>query len=105
MQIQAVIFVSTQKATYTLNLLTNPICEIYIFYFSYTMVIFFIGKYLLIYLPTYLLTYFTYFTLLYFTLLIDVEKLLEKYKAIWNKIKDLKNFKLNTLLVYDDIYI
>ena len=33
------------------------------------------------------------------------EKLLEKYKAIWNKIDDLKNIKLNTLPVYDDRYI
>ena len=30
------------------------------------------------------------------------EKLLEKFKAIWNKIDDLKNIKLNTLPVYDD---
>ena len=36
---------------------------------------------------------------------IDDEKLLEKYKAIWNKIDDLKNIKLNTLPVYDDRYI
>ena len=35
---------------------------------------------------------------------IDDEKLLEKYEAIWNKIDDLKNIKLNTLPVYDDIY-
>ena len=33
------------------------------------------------------------------------EKLLEKYKAVWNKIDDLKNIKLNTLPVYDDRYI
>ena len=33
------------------------------------------------------------------------EKLLEKFKAIWNKIDDLKNIKLNTLPVYDDRYI
>ena len=33
---------------------------------------------------------------------IDDEKLLEKYKAIWTKIEDLKNIKLNALLVYDD---
>ena len=36
---------------------------------------------------------------------IDDEKLLEKHKAVWNKIEDLKNIKLNTLLVYDDRYI
>ena len=35
---------------------------------------------------------------------IDDEKLLEKYKAIWTKIEDLKNIELNTLLVYDEIY-
>ena len=33
---------------------------------------------------------------------IDDEKLLEKYKTIWTKIQDLKNIKLNALLVYDD---
>ena len=36
---------------------------------------------------------------------IDVEKLLERYKAIWTKIKDFKNIKLNTVPVYDDINI
>ena len=36
---------------------------------------------------------------------IDEEKLLEKYKTVWNKIEHLKNFKLNTLLVYDVRYI
>ena len=36
---------------------------------------------------------------------IDDEKLLEKYKTIWTKIEDLKNIKLNALLVYDDRYI
>ena len=36
---------------------------------------------------------------------IDDEKLLEKYKAIRTKIKDLKNIKLNTLPVYGDRYI
>ena len=36
---------------------------------------------------------------------IDDEKLLEKYKAIWNKIEDLKNINLNTLPVYGDRYI
>ena len=35
----------------------------------------------------------------------DDEKLLEKYKAIWTKIEDLKNIKLNALPVYDDKYI
>ena len=29
-------------------------------------------------------------------------KLLSKYKAIWTKIEDLNNIKLNALLVYDD---
>ena len=33
---------------------------------------------------------------------IDVEKLLEKYKAAWTKIKDLKNIELNSLSVYND---
>ena len=32
-------------------------------------------------------------------------KLLAKYKAIWTKIEDLNNIKLNALLVYDDRYI
>ena len=32
------------------------------------------------------------------------EKLLEKYKATWTKIKDLKNIELDALPVYDDIY-
>ena len=36
---------------------------------------------------------------------IDDDKLLEKYKAIWTKIEDLKNIKLNALPVYDDRYI
>ena len=36
---------------------------------------------------------------------IDDEKLLEKYKAIWTKIEDLKNIELNALPVYDDRYI
>ena len=35
---------------------------------------------------------------------IDDEKLLEKHKAIWNKIEDLKNIQLNVLPVYDDRY-
>ena len=33
---------------------------------------------------------------------INDEKLLEKYKAIWTKIEDLKNIKLNALPDYDD---
>ena len=33
---------------------------------------------------------------------IDDEKLLEKYKTIWTKIKDLKNIELNVLPVFDD---
>ena len=36
---------------------------------------------------------------------IDDEKLMEKFKAIWTKIEDFKNIKLNTLPVYDDRYI
>ena len=36
---------------------------------------------------------------------IDDEKLLGKYKAIWTRIKDLKNIKLNALRVYDGKYI
>ena len=36
---------------------------------------------------------------------INDEKLLEKYKTIWNKIEDLKNIELNALPVYDDKYI
>ena len=36
---------------------------------------------------------------------INDEKLLEKYKAIWTKIEDLKNIKLNALPAYDDKYI
>ena len=32
---------------------------------------------------------------------IDNDKLLEKYKANWSKIEDLKNIKLNPLPVYD----
>ena len=36
---------------------------------------------------------------------IDDEKLLVKYKAIWTKIKDLKNIKLNALQIYDDRYM
>ena len=36
---------------------------------------------------------------------IDDEKLLEKYKANWTKIEDLKNIKLSVLPVQDDSYI
>ena len=36
---------------------------------------------------------------------IDDEKLLQKYKAIWTNIEDLKNIKLNVLLVYDNRYL
>ena len=36
---------------------------------------------------------------------IDNENFLEKYKAIWTKIEDLKNIELNALPVYDDRYI
>ena len=36
---------------------------------------------------------------------IDDEKVLEKYKAIWTKIEDLRNIELNALPVYDDRYI
>ena len=41
--------------------------------------------------------------LIYF--LIDDEKLLEKYKAIWTKIEDLKNIELDALPVFGDRYI
>ena len=36
---------------------------------------------------------------------IDVEKLLEKNKIIWNKIEDFKNTGLNALPGYDDRYM
>ena len=36
---------------------------------------------------------------------IDNEKLLQKYKAIWAKIENLKNIELNALPAYDDRYI
>ena len=36
---------------------------------------------------------------------IDDEKLLEKYKAIWTKIEDLRNIEFNALPVYDNRYI
>ena len=42
------------------------------------------------------------------SLRIDDEKVLEKYKAIWNRIEDLKNNELNAslcLIVYDDRYV
>ena len=32
-------------------------------------------------------------------------RILEKYRAIWIKIEDLENIKLNALPVYDDRYI
>ena len=38
-------------------------------------------------------------------LVIDNDKLLQKYKTIWTKIKDLKNIELNALPVYDNGYI
>ena len=37
--------------------------------------------------------------------LIDDEKLSEKYKGTWTKIKGLKNIELNALPVYDERYI
>ena len=36
---------------------------------------------------------------------IDDEKLLEKYKAIWTKIEDLKNIELNPLSVSYERYV
>ena len=36
---------------------------------------------------------------------INDEKLMEKYKATWAKMEDLKNIELNALPVYDDRYI
>ena len=36
---------------------------------------------------------------------IDKGKLLEKYKAVWTRIEDFKNIKLNALPVYGDRYI
>ena len=36
---------------------------------------------------------------------IDDEKLLEKYKTIWTKIEDIISIELNTLPVYNEIYI
>ena len=35
----------------------------------------------------------------------DDEKLLQKYKANWTKIENLKNIKIKALLVYDDRYM
>ena len=35
----------------------------------------------------------------------DDEKLLEMYKAIWTKVENFKNIKLNALTVYGDICI
>ena len=35
----------------------------------------------------------------------DDKKLIEKYKAIWTKIEDLKNIESNAIPVYDDKYI
>ena len=39
------------------------------------------------------------------SLCINDQKLLEKYKTFWTKIKDLKNIKLNALPVSDDRYL
>ena len=36
---------------------------------------------------------------------IDDKKLLQKYKAIWTKIKDFQNINLNALSIYDDRHI
>ena len=36
---------------------------------------------------------------------INDKRLFGKYKAIWNKIEDLKNIDLNALPIYDDRYI
>ena len=36
---------------------------------------------------------------------IDDEKLLQKHKAIWTRIEDIKNIELNALPVYDGRYI
>ena len=36
---------------------------------------------------------------------IEDDKLLEKYKTIWNEIRDLKNIELSAVLVYDGRYI
>ena len=39
------------------------------------------------------------------SLIVDDDRLLEKYETFWTKIEDLKNIELNTLQVYDDRYI
>ena len=39
------------------------------------------------------------------TFCINYEELLQKYQAIWTKIEDLKNIKLNALPVHDHRYI
>ena len=36
---------------------------------------------------------------------VDDQKLLEKYKAVWIKIEDLKSINLNVLPAYDDGYV
>ena len=36
---------------------------------------------------------------------IDDDKLLEKYKTVWTKVKDVKNIVLDALPVYDDRYV
>ena len=36
---------------------------------------------------------------------LDDENLLEKYEAIWTKIKNLKNTEIKAFSVYDDRYI
>ena len=35
----------------------------------------------------------------------DDDKVIEKYKSIWNEIKDLRNIELNALSTYDGRYI
>ena len=39
------------------------------------------------------------------SLRVDDDKLLEKYKAIWNKIESSKNIRFNALPVYDNGHI
>ena len=39
------------------------------------------------------------------SLLIDDDKLLEKYKTIWTKTEDIKNIESSALPIYDDRYI
>ena len=36
---------------------------------------------------------------------VNDEKLLEKHKAIWTNIEDLKNIEFSALQVYDDRYV